>query len=490
MRLNQTKNSDSKLLYHSQVLTDLATVFTPHPGQVAIGKALFYDDMKRIFIESGRKFGKTEMVIYILYRWCMLYPNSWCYYIAPFQNQIDDLVWANGRMPNFLPEKLMKKYNITVNNSEKRIYFNQNNSFIKCDGADNHEKGRGYSATGVSVYDEFKDHNPKFHDGFEPNLAITDAPLIFVGTPPDESEDSFERWCSIADEVRDSEVGFHITRPSYTNPHISMAYFERKYKELKAKGELWKWEKEYMAKRVNAGSLSIFPMLDSALHVVDYKDTMRRILDNHDDWEFYICFDPGTATVFGVLLVAMNKYSKEVIALDEIYADNFATNSAGIVIKEAKAKIFDIMPDIERWHGIYDYAATWFLNEYQTNYDFDLFLHPCEKDLKNKENKLSLIKDMLLGNFLMMTEKCKKLFWEMKKYSTDEHGRIKKKNDHLIDDLRYILNAMNYDKVPSEKPLPESELMKNRRMITMEEDVDDLKQGDIFGSIDSELFDN
>ncbi len=483
-----SESLDNNLFYHSQVLTDLGTVFTPHPGQVPIGKALFYDGKKRIFIESGRKFGKTEMVLYILYRWCMLYPNSWCYYIAPFQNQINDLVWANGRMPGFLPEKLMKKYGIKINNSDFRITF-RNGSFIKCDGADNYEKGRGYSATGVCVYDEFKDHNPNFHDGFEPNLAITDAPLVFVGTPPSEDEDSFERWCSIADEVRDSEVGFHICRPSMSNPHISKEYFERKYNELKAKGELWKWDKEYMAKRVNAGSKAIFPMLDKEKHVRPYKDVMAMILNNHDDYEFFVCFDPGTSTVFGVLLAALHKYSKQVFWLDEVYADNFATNSAGIVVEEVRKKIFEIMPEIDRWYGAYDYAASWFLNEYQTNYDFGLFLNPCEKDLKNKENKLSLIKDMLLGGFWIATDRCVKLFWEMKKYSTDEHGRIKKKNDHLIDDSRYILNAMNYDKVPSEKPKTESELFSHRKKITIEDDLQDLKQGDIYASVDSELYD-
>lgn len=482
-------NIEENLLYHSQVLSDLESIFKPHPGQIPIGKALFYDGKKRIFIESGRKFGKTEMVLYMLYRWCMLYPNSWCYYIAPFQNQINDLVWANGRMPNFLPEKLVKKYGIKVNNSDFRITF-RNGSFIKCDGADNYEKGRGYSATGLCVYDEFKDHNPNFHDGFEPNLAITDAPLVFVGTPPSEDEDSFDRWCSIADEIKESPVGFHICRPSMTNPHISKDYFERKYNELKAKGELWKWDKEYMAKRVNAGSKAIFPMLSSEKHVRPYAEVITMILNNHEDYEFFICFDPGSATVFGVLLCAIHKYSKVAYWLDEIYADNFATNSAGIVVAEAKKKMFEIMPDVERWHGIYDYAATWFLNEYQSNYDFGLFLHPCEKDLKKKENKLSLIKDMLLGEFFIMTDRCKKFFWELKKYATDEHGRIPKKNDHLIDDSRYILNAAHYDKVPSERPKTEVELMQDRRRITMEEDLSNLKTGDIYASIDSDLFDN
>jgi hypothetical protein len=484
-----SENLDNKLFYHSQVLIDLES-FVPHAGQIPIGKAIFYDGKKRIFIECGRKFGKTEMIIYILYRWCMLYPNSWCYYIAPYQNQINDLVWANGRMPYFLSEKLRIKYGVKINNSEYRIEF-RNGSFIKCDGSDNYEKGRGYSATGVSFYDEFKDQHPKFHDGFEANLAITDAPLVFVGTPPNESEDSYERWCSIADEVRDSETGFHICRPSMTNPHVSKEYFERKYNELKKKGELWKWEQEYMAQRVNAGSNTIFPMLDKEKHVRPYKDVLIEILNHHEDYEFFISFDPGTATVFGVLLGAIHRYSKKVHWLDEIYADNFATNSAGIVVAKARQKMFEIMPEGERWHGVYDYAATWFLNEYQTNYEIEgLFLHPCEKDLKNKENKLSLIKDMILGGFWEATDRCVKLWWEMTKYSTDEHGRIPKKNDHLIDNSRYILNAMRYDKIPQDRPKTEAEIVGDRRKITIEDDLSNLRSGDIYGSIDSDLYDN
>jgi len=275
-----------------------------------------------------------------------------------------------------------------------------------------------------------------------------------------------------------------------TTPHVSKEYFERKYREFKKKGELWKWEQEYMAQRVNAGSHTIFPKLDKAIHVRPYKEVLTEILNNHEDYYFYISFDPGTATVFGVLLSAIHRYSRKVTMIDEIYADNFATNSAGIVIAEAKKKIFEIMPEIDRWHGSYDYAATWFLNEYQTNYDFDLFLHPCQKDLKNKENKLSLIKDMLLGGFYEMTDRCVKLFWEMQKYSTDENGRIPKKNDHLIDNSRYILNAMGYDKIPQERPKTEAQLMPDRRKITIQDDLDNLRSGDIYGSIDSDLYDN
>lgn len=483
-----TDEIDNKLFYHSQVLEDLGARFSPHAGQVPIGKALFFDGKKRVFIECGRKFGKTDIIIYCLYRWCLLYPNSWCYYIAPERDQVKDLVWENGRMPYFLNDKLMKKYKIKINNTDQRVSFG-NGSFIKCDGADNFEKGRGYSATGLSVYDEYKDHHAKFHDGFEPNLAITDAPLMIVGTPPDESEESFERWVGMADEVIASEVGFYINRPSMTNPHISKAYFERKYKELKAKGELWKWEKEYMAKRVKAGARGIFPMLDKEKHIVKYKDAMTEILNDHSDWDFFAAFDPGSAKCFAVIFGAKHRYSQKVIILDEIYATDFAKNSAKPIIDETKRIILEIMPDVSRWSSVYDHAGTWFWNEYQNNYDFGLFMNKCEKDLKNKENKLSLIKDMLNGGFLYMTDRCIKLFWEMGKYATDENGKIPKENDHAIDTLRYMLNDMNYELVPGERPKTEAESMRERRKITIQEDLDELAGKELYGDIDSSLYD-
>lgn len=479
---------DGKLLYTSQVLKDLSTAFVPHPGQIDIGKALFYDNKKRVLVQCGRKYGKTHFLIYSLYRWCLMYPNSWCYYIAPLKDQISDLIWMNGRMPNFLSDKLMKKYGITVNNTDKRVIF-QNGSYIKCEGSDSYEKSRGYSATGLCVYDELKDLHPKFHEGFEPNLGITDAPLLMVGTPPSEDEDGFERWVSMANEVKSSPVGFYINRPSMTNPHISKEFFERKYKEFKAKGELWRWEKEYMAQYVRASSMAIFPMLDRDIHVKPHVELMREVLNSHHDWNFHVAFDPGSAKCFAVIFAVVNKYSKRVIVLDEIYATSFSTNSVGVIIEEVKSKLFAIMPEVDRWSGVYDYAATWFWNEYQQNYDFGLFINKCEKDLKNKDVKLSMIKDMLIGGHLVFSDKCEKLFWEMSKYATEENGKLKKENDHAIDAFRYLLNDANYSLLPGERAPTEEETHKHRRKITIQEDLQELSGGDIYGSIDSELFD-
>jgi hypothetical protein len=470
-------------------------MFTPHKGQINAGHALFTNGKKRVFIECGRKWGKTELLIYCLYRTCMMKPNQFCYYIAPFRDQIRDLVWANSRLPFFLPQKMMEKYKVTINNSDFRVSF-RNGSFIKCDGADNYEKGRGYSATGLVVYDEFKDHNPNFHDGFEPNLGITDAPLMIIGTPPDASEPSFQRWCQMADEIKASSVGFHIQMSSMTNPHISRDFFIRKEEELRAKGEYWKWQKEYLAMRVRAAGNNIFPMLNPNTHIKSYKDMMDIIGVYPKQWDFYTSFDPGSAKCFAVLFVAINRYSKQIFVLDQIYATKLEECRVDNILPMAIKKMREIMPHQDRWLCVYDYAATWFMNEAQSpEYIDDISLIPCTKDLKNKENKLSLIKDILLKpSFFFMSERCVQkeagLFWEMEKYATDDKGKIPKENDHAIDAFRYALNAANYHRVEDAEPLEEHEQFPERRGFRMSNDYSLNDKESMYGDLDNDLFDS
>lgn len=481
--------SEERIRYHSQVLSDLHSVWNPHAGQIPIGRAIFTDNKKRILVQCGRKFGKTELTIYCLYRWALLYPNSYCYYFAPYQDQIKDLIWSNNRMPYFLPENLMKKYNIKINNSDKRVIFG-NGSFIKADGADNDQKARGYSATGLCVVDEVKDVSQSFFTSFEPNLAITDAPLLMIGTPPSSDEgEKFDRWGIIKDEVSTSETGFFINRPSMTNPHISEEYFKRKEKELKDKGEEWVWKKEYLAMLVRGSSKSIFPMLDNKKHVRSYDDLMSFINFSRKHWDFFASFDPGSAKCFAVVIGAVNRYSKQVFILDEIYADKLEDARVSKVVPQFIDKARQIHPILDDWYCVYDYAATWFMNEVQDHYGEEISVHPCQKDLKNKENKLSLIKDMLLKNFLTLSTRCEKLYWEMNKYATDENGKIPKEDDHAIDALRYLLNAAHYHQIPADEPLPEQLLYPNMRAFRRENDPSLISEEDLYGNVDRDLFD-
>jgi len=140
----------------TEILDDLNNAFMPHRGQVPVGKSLFHENKKRVFVKCGRKWGKTSLTVYSLFRWAMMNPGAGCYYIAPFLNPAKELIWADRRLQDFFPPELIEKYQIKFNNVELRVTFGFNKSFIKADGADNIENRRGINPHFVTV-DESKD---------------------------------------------------------------------------------------------------------------------------------------------------------------------------------------------------------------------------------------------------------------------------------------------------------------------------------------------
>ena len=72
---------------------------------------------------------------------------------------------------------------------------------------------------------------------------------------------------------------------------------------------------------------------------------------------------------------------------------------------------------------------------------------PTQKHLNKKEHGLSLIKDLLIHDMVVISDRCEDLIKEMEKYAKDDKGMIPKKDDHLIDCFRYLLGAANYDMV-------------------------------------------
>ena len=97
---------------------------------------------------------------------------------------------------------------------------------------------------------------------------------------------------------------------------------------------------------------------------------------------------------------------------------------------------------------------------------------PTAKHLYKKENGLSLCKDQIIYDVLIMTDRMQKLKWEIQQYVRTDRGDIPKKNDHLIDCWRYLNAAANYDMNEiKEKRKPTD----TRRAFTIEQDLTDLE---------------
>jgi hypothetical protein len=480
-------------------LHDLHSVWTPHRGQIEAGRAIFHQGKRRVFIRCGRKWGKTELSIYTLYRWAMTIPNGQFYYIAPFYNQASEIIWKPGRLQNFLgPHK--NKYVATVHETDRRITFH-NGSFIKLVGSDNYEAGRGFNPDGA-VGDEYKDSDYRFYTGFMDNLIAKKAPILLVGTPPETFDHFFVRT---EEDFKQDPRGAYFKKPTWDNPHIDPAELELEKQSAIAKGEWAKYMREIEAEIVPGGANAIFPMLQvprydekgtylgESRHVKSFQKLFEYVGRSYRDWDFYTLFDPGSTVCFAALFAAVNRFTREVVILDEIYETNKGKTSTKQIYPRAIVKMNELC-DRKSWQEVYDYAAAWFQNEVQHEYRRSMM--PCTKDIGKKEVKLSVIKDFLLAEhpvvgsesaMLVMTDRCRCLINEMSTYATDENDKIPKKNDHAIDCLRYLFNAAHLDSVPRNRKTHDSE-----RRIWKPEDEDEFENEDnefnLYEDIDEELY--
>lgn len=450
--------------YQATYLNDLHSVWGPrkvmpdgtvveHKGQIAVGNAIFYQKKRRVFVRWGRKGGKTEFELYTLYRWAGTTPNGQFYYVAPFYNQAAEIIWHPGRLKSFLG-KHAAKYIEHIYETDRRIVF-KTGSFIKLVGSDNHQAGRGFNPDGA-VYDEFKDHDYRFHEGFVDNLITKKAPLLVVGTPPETFDHFFVRT---EEDFKLDDRGAYFKLPTYTNPYIDKEELDRERESAIRKGEWAKFMREIMAEIVPGGANAIFPMFEvprydergdfvgESRHVKEHATLMAEVGARARDFDFHLMFDPGSAITMAALLVAINRVSKKVYVLDEVYVTNRMKTSTKQVWPEAQKKMDAITQRFE-WSMGYDHAAAWFQVEVSTEYGVGLT--PCIKDMGEvkKENKLSTIKDFMLADLFVVSKNCKQHIAELSTYATDENGKIPKVKDHTIDCLRYIFNAAGIYTVP------------------------------------------
>lgn len=415
----------------------------------------------------------SEPSIVLLYIFAKLFDNAECYYIADEKDHAGDIVWDNGRLPGFFSRgmkqlrgesfaayqsrkkiglSIEKEWDIQPNNSEMMVKM-KNGSFIKVEGAKNFSIANGLSPT-IAVYDEFKDHDPRFDETMRPNLNAMKGRIFIMGTPPpaeDGDENTSEHhYFKTMREFKTRKGYGYIHRYCYDNPHVYpggvrdqvLIEEEQAYRK---KGEYHVFAREYLGLLVPDQTKSIFPMLDQSIHRKSYIEMLQVIQSNYKKWDFYTSYDPASASTFAVLIVAIHRFNKTIFLMDEIYEKDQQKTLAKSIYKRAKKLREDIYGYLEDWHQVYDHAEAWFANEVAN--EFGDGISPCTKDMKNKEARLSVIKDAMVYGRFYISDRCPHAYTEMRSYAKDKNGHIPKANDHQIDNLRYVLNANGYSSV-------------------------------------------
>lgn len=460
----------SQIDNYAAILRALNSRWTPHAGQVPIGKAVFGEGVRKVFLSCGRQFGKTEFAIYSILRYAATNPDSMCLYVGPKQKQVEDITWQ--RFMRMLPPEL--KANALIGNRE--IHF-PNGAVIYVRGSNEPDALRGITPQFV-VYEEFKDFNPRFHDDIcGPAIEARNAKLLIIGTPPEEYTFFVRIWEEFKTEDQSEYRCFEGA--TLDNPHNNRKNVLKEIAKLRIRGEEAKIQREYYGRFVRGGAGSVFPMFSPEKHVRAHELIMKHSIEkDRADFEWHLMADPGTTTVFGALIIAIHPYTKHVYVLDEIYERDQAYTGTMDIWPLMQEKCYDLYPgsDLESfydWEKGYDEAAAWFANEMMRN--FGISFEKTEKALNKPTAGFSIIKALLNLESITISDRCENLIREIQGLYVDERGKVNRScEDHLVDCLRYTLHAAKYDinetVPPSHRPNLEGRKLKDRNRDRSEAD--------------------
>lgn len=160
-------------------------------------------------------------------------------------------------------------------------------------------------------------------------------------------------------------------------------------------------------------------------------------------YDWYCMVDPGTSgSAFAVLFAAVDTYKPFLFFLDEIYEKDVektvTTYTGPLIIKKCLA----LNENLEQWKCYYDSAGAWFAAHFRKEHaDCGLRLAPVIKKPGEKEDGLDTLNAMFINNSIAISQRCGNTIWEYDNYCRDKNGKLPKRNDHQIDNGRYLVKA-------------------------------------------------
>lgn len=445
-----------------------------HAKQQEVIKAIFEKGYKRIFIRKGRKGGGTQTLLYPVTRMAGCFNNIACYIIGPQYNLQKEIVWANNRLRNFIPNE----WNVKFKEQEARAVF-PNGSFIKVQGADNYKSLVGIEGD-VFIFDELKDHDPRAYQNCYPNVASRDAIWIVCGAPPNNKSNFYYK---LEEQIKNDPDWFFIHWSTWDNQEFlpggedwiqneKETYYRNGMKDI--------WEVEWEARYFFGGRRTVLPDFRSdgpEPHVLPTYVVLDQISRDKGKLNWYQVFDPGFATCFAVGFFAHNPYTSEVFLLDEIYETNRTKLSVNDIWPRVQEKELALNPG-GKWRRIYDSAAPGFPQEVKARWGKHIAFAPSYKQKDDEDKYFRIINGAFATNRFYIASRCVNIIYEMENYLVDENGNYPDKENHGLDLTRYCFKAMNY--TFNEKQYDVIKVPDIRMGKTIEEDLGEQKQKNDF----------
>lgn len=439
----------------SKILQTLLKAWTPHSGQTEAGKAVFNSDSDLIYVECGRKFGKSEFAVYCCWLYALTRPGAEVYYLAPALKQARELVWANGRMQscNTYGDEFTKEIERLLGGPIK-VYYHEmriclpNGSFIKIDGSDNYNTQRGLKPDFV-VADEYRDFKPEWIEATRPNMSVKKGKILFITTPPHGPNHAY-RMATECKEGQKSgdEHYYYLNLPSYSNDRIPghHDWLEREKQRLIKAGREKEWRREYMAEFITSDEHAIIPQLNrDAMEDID--DMLKELRRRNVRLEPFVTVDPGNSSVFTAVIGGFNPYTSTVYlfeAIKELDSQYATLSEIWPKVKDIYEEYRDVMMD--PWEKVpvyYSPRTPWLARD--LNELFKTSATPVPKAFRDPTHNISLIKDICSAGQLKVSSKMHEMISEAETYQRSKNTLdIPRKEKQLINCVRYALYACNF----------------------------------------------
>lgn len=420
----------------------------PHDGQIKVGKQVFDNPADLVYVDCGRKFGKTALGVYMILLWAATHENSEIYYLAPSRKLARELVWTNRRImtcdngdPDFL-DKLgaLMGGEIRVRDQEMRVMF-PNGSFIAVDGSNNINNQLGLKPD-FMVCDEFKAFKDRWFEFMRPNMAAKKGKMLFITTPPDTPNQAYE----LSEECRTGMKNgdnyyYYLNMPSSTNSMIPdhKEWLAREKIRLLKAGRENEWIREYEATFILNNEHGVIPQLNRT-NSVSLKD-----LDYGEDPELLISMCLTNTTVMSALISIYNAQKGVLMPITEVKVWDSKMSSLESLYDVLKEKYEEvrskspILPDIEKATVLLSPRDEWARTQLQVIAPGINHTQIAPKELIKLEYRMPLMKDLINRKKLLVSDNCDELIKEGETYTRSEIT-YKVNSGHprpLVDCLRY-----------------------------------------------------
>ncbi len=371
------------------------------------------------------------------------FPEANLWYVAPFRQQAKEIAWE-------LLKKISPKGEVErINESELYIQY-RNGSRISVKGADNEE-----SLVGVflgcknhigglgAVIDEvalIRDVKKVIEVIVGPMLLDTQAGLLYIGTPRGK-DFLWELFNKGQSENYPDYESWQYT--SYDNPMNSKKWLDNRRLQI---GER-EFAQEHLASFLDFKGI-VYPEFKEKEHVITPHALNPKLSKIG-------AIDTAITGVTGVLKAVVETDGTMTI-YDEYY--------------EADKRVNEVVPEIK------EEDVTWYIDpaavgqkiqrqgKLFTLYDEyqDHGIHALYAE-KNVEGGINRVAEMFASGKIKIFSSCVNLIWELERYHWSEQketnkGIIKpapyKKNDHLVDDLRYLVMSREITRIEDKKEEP------------------------------------